>query len=412
MNSIFKISAVFAALVFIACSDDDNSNSTSQVVDFPFDTEFVRASSIQLPNSGSEDADVPEISAYDNITQQIFSTNAAEGAVEITDISDVENPASNGQIDITVYGGNLNSVAIKNGLLAVAVEGNDSAEDRGRIVVFNTNDLTTPVINLEAGFLPDMVTFSPEGKYILSANEGEPNDDNTVDPEGSVSIIDVENATIETLTFEGFNNQEAALEAEGFRVFGETNGIPNTLAVDVEPEYIAVSDDSATAYVALQENNGIAVIDIVARQIIDIFPLGVKDFNDFKFDVSNRDDTLQLNNWNVLSYYQPDAIEYFTANGTGYIISANEGDSRDYDAFSEEVRVEDLTLDPTIYPDAATLQLEENLGRLNTTTANGDTDGDGDVDQIYAYGGRSFSIWSTAGDLVYDRGNMLTLKAI
>ena len=150
----------------------------------PFETEFIRISSITLPNAG-----VPEISAYDSVIKQVFSTNAEAKTVEVIDISDVENPKLVSSIDITPYGGNVNSVAVKNGKLAIAIEGNDSAADLGRVVIFNTNDLITPVINLEAGYLPDMVTFSPDGKYILSANEGEPNDDNTIDPEGSVSII-------------------------------------------------------------------------------------------------------------------------------------------------------------------------------------------------------------------------------
>ena len=94
--------------------------------------------------------------------------------------------------------------------------------------------------------------------------------------------------------------------------------------------------------------------------------------------------------------------------GQIYVISANEGDARDYDGYSEEVRVEDLLLDPTTYPDAADIQKTSKLGRLKTTTATGDDDGDGDVDQIYSYGTRSFSIWNgTTGALVYDSGNEL-----
>jgi hypothetical protein len=103
--------------------------------------------------------------------------------------------------------------------------------------------------------------------------------------------------------------------------------------------------------------------------------------------------------------YQPDAIAAYSHQGTTYLVTANEGDARDYDAFSEEARVEDLTLDPDAYPDAATLQMEQHLGRLHVTTATGDTDGDGDIDQIYAYGARSFSIWADDGTLVYDSGD-------
>lgn len=113
-----------------------------------------------------------------------------------------------------------------------------------------------------------------------------------------------------------------------------------------------MSDDSSTAYITLQENNGIAVVDIASQQITEILPLGTKDFNEStnKIDVSDRDNTIQFNNWNVLGFYQPDAIDFFSIGGIDYLITANEGDARAFDGFSEEVRVEDLTLDLTIYP--------------------------------------------------------------
>ena len=122
-------------------------------------------------------------------------------------------------------------------------------------------------------------------------------------------------------------------------------------------------------------------------------------------DASNDAADIEFKNWPTLGMYMPDAIKHVTIGGKSYIVSANEGDSRDYDGYSEEERVADLTLDPDAYPDAADLQQDVNLGRLKTTSADGDYDGDGDVDQIYSYGGRSFSIWDAFGNLVYDSGN-------
>ncbi len=406
MKLIYKsiISTAIATALY-SCKDDDITGPPP--TENPFETEFSKISSIQVSNQG-----VPEISAYDKVTQQVFSTNTEAKLVEVIDISDVNSPKLVGNIDISIYGKNLNSVAVQNGMLAVAIEGNDKNADEGSILVFDTQNLTTPTINVKAGFLPDMVTFSPDSKYILSANEGEPNDENTVDKKGSVSIITMATKTIKTLDFTSFNSQEATLEANGFRVFGQTNGIANKLDVDVEPEYIAVADDSKTAYVALQENNGIAVVDLITQTITDILPLGTKDFNDpaNAYDVSDKDDAFSLANWNVKSFFMPDAIDYFTSNGIGYIITANEGDARDYDGFSEEVRVKDLALDETVYLNAKELQKNENLGRLKVTTANGDADGDGKFEQIFAYGARSFSIWTTNGSLVYDSGNSLAIK--
>jgi len=351
---------------------------------------------------------VPEISAYDAVTQKVFSTNSDAAQVDVIDISDVNNPQQFETIDITAFGGNVNSVACKNGFLAIAVEA-VTATDNGSVVIFNTSDLTAPVAQVTAGALPDMVTFTPDGNYVISANEGEPNDDYTIDPPGTITVIDMSNYSSTQVTFDAFNANETALEAEGFRVFGPGAN----LSTDVEPEYIAVSSNSQTAYIALQENNGIAKLDIASKTITDIYPLGTKDYSEVFFDLSDRDDEAgNLNNWPVLSFYQPDAIDYFEIGGIGYIISANEGDARDYDGYSEEDRCDDLNLDPIAYPDAATLQLDENLGRLKVTTANGDIDGDGDIDQIYGYGARSFSIWSTTGDLLFDSGNEFTLKTL
>jgi len=351
---------------------------------------------------------VPEISAYDPATKTIFTTNAEAKEVDIIDITDLSNPQIKTAIDVTTFGGNVNSVATKNGYLAIAVEATIKTND-GKIVIFKTNDLTTPFAQITAGALPDMVTFTPNGKYIIAANEGEPNDDYNIDPKGSITLIEVETQTATQIFFDSFNNQEAVLESKGFRVFGPGAD----LSTDVEPEYITVSSDSKTAFIALQENNGIAKLDIATKTITDILPLGTKDYAEIPFDLSDKDDNIgNLNYWPVLSFYQPDAIDYFEINGTGYIITANEGDARDYDGYSEEDRVDDLTLDPTAYPNATELKKEENLGRLKVTTANGDTDGDGDIDQIYGYGARSFSIWSTDGIQLFDSGNEFTLKGL
>lgn len=417
MKNLFKLltlSVVVPALV-ISCGKDgingidgengtngiDGSNGLDGINGLNPETDyFVTASKLPLGDG------VPEISAFDTATNTVFSTNAAANEVEVIDITDVTNPTLGTPIKLSDYGAGVNSVACKNGYLAIAVEANTKT-DNGKVVIFETTDLTTPYAEITAGALPDMVIFTPDGKYLLSANEGEPNDKYDVDPKGSISLIDVATKTVQTIYFDAFNSQEADLEAEGFRVFGPGAD----LATDVEPEYIAISDDSSTAYVALQENNGIAVFDIATATITDIYPLGTKDFSDFYFDVSNEDGIIgNFKEWPVLSFYQPDAIDYFTSNGNGYIITANEGDARDYDGFSEEDRVKDLTLDATAYPDADELQEDENLGRLKTTYYPfGGEDKDAPYDQIYGYGGRSFSIWNTNGELVYDSGNQLSL---
>ena len=106
--------------------------------------------------------------------------------------------------------------------------------------------------------------------------------------------------------------------------------------------------------------------------------------------------------------YMPDAIANYTIAGTTYLVTANEGDARDYNALEEEVRVGSsaYVLDPTTFPNAALLKKNSNLGRLTVTNATGDTDNDGDFDEIHVFGTRSFSIWNAnTGQLVYDSGD-------
>lgn len=320
---------------------------------------------------------------------------------------------------ITVPGGPINSIAARDGVLAVAAEA-PVKTDPGTVTVFDlafdgATLAATPRFTATVGALPDMITFTPDGSKLLTANEGEPNSYNqpdSVDPEGSVSIIDVATGAVTTADFTAFNDQAEALKAAGVRIFGPGA----TVAQDLEPEYIAVSADGATAYVALQEANALGVLDIASATFTAIVPLGFKNhaLPGNELDASDRDGPGNTSIWNpqswpVFGMYQPDAIIAVTIGGTEYLITANEGDARDYTGFAEEVRVGSASfqLDPTAFPDAAILKQNANLGRLTVTSTLGDTDGDGLFEEIYVFGGRSFSVWNTDGTLVYDSGNIL-----
>ena len=364
--------------------------------------------------TGIIDESGAEIVAYDPGTSRVFSTNAANNTLDVLDAADPANPALIQSIDLSEYGAGINSVAVKNGIVATAIE--EEADDANGVIVFFDVD-GTMIATVEAGVLPDMITFTPDGSKVLTATDGEPSDDYTIDPEGSVTIVDISggvaNVTqdnVTQVTFTQFNDAELD---PAIRIFG-----PNaTVAQDLEPEYIAVSPDSSTAFVVLQENNALAVIDIASGEASALVALGFKDHSQpvtdasgergMGFDASDEDGAINIQHWPVLGMYMPDAIAAYEANGAVYLVTANEGDARAYEGFDEETRVGDLTLDPTAYPNAAELQAAENLGRLRTSTVMGDTDGDGDVDQIYSNGARSFTIWDSAGNVVWDSGDAL-----
>ncbi|MFC5048529.1 choice-of-anchor I family protein [Aquimarina hainanensis] len=343
-----------------------------------------------------------EITAFDPETDKLFIVNPAASQLSVWDLSDPKSPVHLTGIPVS---GTPNSVAVHDGVVAVAVENGGNPQAPGAITTYDTEDYQL-LAEYTAGAMPDMVTFSPDGNYIIAANEGEPNDDYSSDPEGSVTIVEVETGMVNQVGFEGFTAESIGYD---FRVFGPSA----TFSQDVEPEYIAVAKNSKTAYVTLQENNGIAIVDLTNKVISDIVGLGVKDHTlaSNKIDASNKDNISgNFKNWPVYGIFMPDAITYTTIGGTPYLITANEGDARDYKGFSEEERVKDILLDPTVFPDAAELQKSENLGRLKITTAQGDTDGDGDYDTLYCYGGRSFTIWTTSGTLVYDSGSFIGEK--
>jgi hypothetical protein len=246
---------------------------------------------------------------------------------------------------------------------------------------------------------------------VVVANEGEPNATYTVDPEGSVSIIDVSNVnrpTVRTATFTAFNGQAAALRAAGVRIFGPGASV----AQDLEPEYVAVAEDGRTAWVTLQENNALAVVDLASATVTKIAPLGYKSHEGAGrgLDVSDRDNAIRIRPWPVLGMYQPDAIAAYSAGGQTYLVTANEGDARDYPAagFSEEERVGGL-LEPAVFTPArcgGPCAGNANLGRLTVTRTLG-KNAQGRYAQLYAFGARSISVWNAAGQQVWDSGDEL-----
>ncbi len=227
-------------------------------------------------DSGIFDEGAAEITAYDSDSQNLWVINGANSTIDILDLSDPTNPTFTNAISIEDLEAGINSIAIKDGIVAAAIEG-EAADDLGSIVFFDTEG---NVLNqVTVGALPDMVTFTPDGTKVLVANEGEPDeDDPTINPEGSISIIDisggVENATVTTADFTAYNGREEELRGRGVRIFPE-----QTFAEDAEPEYITVSPDSTQAFVTLQENNAIAVVDLEAGEVSDIQPLGLKDYS-------------------------------------------------------------------------------------------------------------------------------------
>jgi YVTN family beta-propeller protein len=362
--------------------------------------------------AGLFDSSAAEISAYDPGSQRLFVTNSGQGTLDVLDLSDPTLPTLVQQLTL---GADPNSVATYNGLVAVAVAPTGAPANPGGVFILDAQTLNNVTSTITVGALPDMLTFTPDGSKLLVANEGEPDG---VDPLGSVSIIDTNTFTVVgTADFSAFTDLNVATTSTpGAPGNTPTNAIRRdpgvtTLAEDVEPEYIAVSPDGTTAYVTLQEANSVGVLDLSTNTFTAIQALGTKDHGapGNELDASDRDSGVNITSEPVFGMFMPDAIASYSAGGTTYYVTANEGDAR-----SEDERIGDLVntvnplgpaLDPTAFPNASTLTDNEELGRLGVSTWDGDTDGDGDYDALFSYGSRSFSIFDENGNLVFDSGD-------
>jgi hypothetical protein len=464
------ILAACSTLALVGCGSDDDDNITDEPV-----VETPSALSLEFAgrySTGQFDESAAEIPAYDADSQRLFVVNAEKGMLDVLDLSDPANPSLIDTIEAgnVLADGEVNSVAVKNGIVAIAIEA-DAKTDNGAVALYNADDLSF-ISSVAVGAQPDMLVFTPDGNYLLAANEGEPNDDYSIDPEGSVAVIDISDMANPAATLAGFtafNGQRDALRDQGVRVYG-----PNaTLAQDLEPEYIAVSSDSETAWVVLQENNAIAQVDITAANVQRIIPLGYKDHGTDGNGIDASDEgPVEITTWpGVRGLYLPDAMAAYEVNGMTYLVTANEGDARawgedndDYWAgdasqgFVEEFRVKHLVhkdgfdrragddlppqlrqlaagalLNPTTFSycgatagDPGDCRDDEMLGRLNVTwtegyrknadgspvmfDAAGNESADGDrlmYDNLYSYGARSFTIWDDEGQLVWDSGDAI-----
>ena len=301
-----------------------------------------------------------------------------------------------------------------------------NATDNGEVLFYDPSSLAF-LGSVEVGALPDMVTFDATGAYLLVANEGQSADGDNAptgdpNPEGSVSIIEVNrddpgSSVVTSVVFSDPSITFASLAAKGVRV----NRDAPSAAADLEPEYITI--EGTTAFITLQENNAVAVIEDITNPtpftIDSIQPLGVQNhgrglpsletFTPAPLDPSNRDGGINIASYNTLGLRQPDAIASYAVDGVSYYVVANEGDGRDVD----ESRGADLVdgdlsngeVDAGIGAELiAQLGDDTRLGRLKFSNVDGDIDGDGDIDQLYNFGARSFSIFDEFGNLVYDSG--------
>ena len=412
------------------------------------------------------DESAAEIVAYHAASKTAFLVNSNSKAVDVVSLDDVTAPTITltldvaGDVETAVADlsdgglGGVNSVDVYGDHMAVAIEA-DTKQDTGYIAFYNVDG--TFVSAIAAGALPDKVGFSPDGKYAVVANEGEPSGDYSVDPEGSITVIDVSGGfdlpVAATADFRDFNAGGSKTLTGPVRIAAKAESV----AQDLEPEFIAFSDDGSTAYATLQENNAVAIVDLASAEVETVLGIGFKDYGlpGNEIDASNKDGGVNFNSWSIFGTYMPDGFDAYTVNGVSYLVTANEGDGREYltDAADEadcaaqggflfddgdcfhyldEIRVKDLDssqfTEDLVAKLGADFQDQDKLGRLKVITTLGledaaacstlattgqpiafpdETPVAGCVyEDLYSFGSRSFTIWDlSTGRPVFDSGS-------
>jgi hypothetical protein len=365
-----------------------------------------------------------EIPTYHAASKRLFTTNGAQNSIDIYDLSDPTAPVKVNRVSLDAYGTDVTSVAAGRSVVVAAVHVEESFDSSGSpitangvLVVMDVEGKVISEVDL-MGVLPDAVTFTPSGEIALVAIEGQPvcaRDDRTtsvneakdyskaIDPEGGVSIVDLtdpENPIVDFVNFTKFTVGE--MRAKGLAL----SSVVNNVSKDFEPEYIVALDESK-AYVTIQEANGIGVLDIEDKSWTTIRKAQESKLSSVARDTSDRDSGAGPRNYrNVVGAGQPDAITGFKIGAGDYLITANEGDSREYDCLDDDARASSLKVDSRRFPEWKSMSSNAELGRAKVNPNAGDRDADGDIDTIHLRGSGSMTILRN-GLPIWDSGELL-----
>lgn len=361
----------------------------------------------------NKDGGVAEIISYDKMKNQAWVVNGATGKLDILSLDQVTGGISEKMsaksLDIPAIVakaapdfqyGDMTSVAVhgEKGIVAVALQDVDYNKHGYAAILTTDGELLTMI---EAGCQPDNIVFTPDGRKILVANEGEPREgigEGIVDPAGSVTVItldaaDVQKSTAVTVDFEVFDSQRETLIADGIIMVKD-----NLPSVDFEPEYITATDQKA--YIALQENNAIAVLDLDTKEYSGVYSLGYKDLSGEKDALDLVEDGVyEAKTYDAVSAYMPDGIAVYETDGKTYILTANEGDAREWGDYCNEIKATATATDGTE---------AEKVCVINAEVTDGLPEG-----KTVLYGARSFSIYRVDNDgltQVFDSGNDFEVK--
>ena len=269
---------------------------------------------------------VAEISTVSKDGKTLIHTDALAQRIGFIDISNPNAPQGLGTLDLKAQGhakDEPTSVAVYGDYLLVVIDetGGDFANPKGRVDIVRVSDRTR-VSSIDLKGQPDSIAISPAGASgtpkaaIAMENQRneELNDGNLPQlPTGFVQTIDLSGEP------KGWKATPIRFEDESGQLLDIVKKAGLDTPEDLEPEYVSINGKNQLA-VTLQENNGVAIIDLETNRITNVFSAGnaeVKGVDTQSDKIINPTDTLPE------TPREPDAISWIDDN---HVATANEGD--------------------------------------------------------------------------------------
>ncbi len=356
--------------------------------------------------AGAFDSSATGYISFDHTVQQLYSVNQQANGFEIIDYSDIYKPNVLQTVDVSGFISKIRCIESASGFVFVAGDGS-SAQLPGKLLIYTSNGVYRKQLSL--GVTPDRMKFSHDDISLIIANEGIPDANYSTDPPGTVNIINtaagvnfITQADVKTVDFTRLDttNYDPLIH-----IYSNAGQNPSE---DVEPEAIAFSSDNQTAYIVLQENNAVAVVDIPSAKIDTVLGLGYRDYGMKGLDASDQANSIMIDTYQGLyGIHQPSDIESFSHAGSDFTFSVNQGAPREYSGFNESVRVKNQPVDPSKFTNLSHLLQDTVLGRLFITSVFGDHNGDFLHDSLLSFGSRSVSIWDSSGTEIWNSGDQI-----
>jgi len=347
--------------------------------------------------------------AFDKNNSYVYIVNQKLTRLDVFDYSNARVPQFQFSIDLSPYFSEIVDVDVY--LKQIAVIGYTNPQSSGKLMFFDEKGISLG--QFPVGATPRDVEFSPNGTWVMTTGAGVPADDYSFDPIGYITLIAINNGIPNLPStanqFIDFTGLDTTSYDPAIHVFGNNgNQLPSE---DLEPESVTFNPSSTKAYVTLQENNAVAIVDVLSGTLDTVVGLGYKDFSTIGLDASDTRPDINIKSYpHLYGLYQPDGIASYNANSQTYFVTANEGAPRNYSGYSEVVHTTDFVFNAADFPNISTIYHDSTLGRLELTDRLGNFDNDVFQDSLFCFGARSFSIWDESGQQIWDSGDEFESK--